>query len=87
MGSLTSRPSVPKVSRASTPVAQAVVSAPDSAAQDIDLASSADQTKTQARTQSLLTRGRSRFGTIRTGFRGLLGAENDVRQRKTLLGE
>lgn len=43
-----------------------------------------DESKERAR--SLLARERSRFGTIATGFRGLLQEKNQG-ARKTLLGE
>ena len=48
-------------------------------------ASSAAQAS-KSRTQSLLSRGRSRFGTIATSFQGFLGNSN-AGGRKTLLGE
>jgi hypothetical protein len=42
----------------------------------------------KAREESLLTRDRSRYGTVTTSFRGLLNlASNGGGQKKTLLGE
>jgi hypothetical protein len=46
-----------------------------------------DQTAAEARTGSLLSRDRSRFGTIATSFRGLLDLVGNAGKRKTLLGE
>lgn len=88
MGSLASRPTVPTqpqvvvVSESTSGNAQSETSASGIDTSDTDTAS-------EARQQSLLGRDRSRFGTIQTGFRGLLGlAETNSRdQRKTLLGQ
>ncbi len=45
-------------------------------------------TVAEQREKSLLSRNRSRLGTILTGFRGLLAPlSNENSQRKTLLGE
>jgi len=44
-------------------------------------------TPEQQREKSLLSRGRSRLGTILTGFRGILAPTQGESQRKTLLGE
>ena len=44
-------------------------------------------TPEQQREQSLLSRSRSRLGTILTGFRGILAPSESNSQRKTLLGE
>ncbi|GJL84233.1 MAG: hypothetical protein DHS20C02_00080 [Micavibrio sp.] len=49
--------------------------------------SSGDPSASEQRTGSLLQRGRGRFGTIQTSFRGLLSAASAGGQRKTLLGE
>lgn len=47
------------------------------------------ETPTQAeqREKNLLSRSRSRIGTIITGFRGILAPLENNSQRKTLLGE
>ncbi len=101
MGSLTSRPAIaqpyvqPQVVYAppprpaaqaqeiSKPAPSGNVSEGDAdSAQDADL-SNADQ----QREDNLLTRSRSRFGTIKTGFRGLLSLSDPTANRKTLLGE
>lgn len=44
-------------------------------------------TPEQQREKNLLSRGRSRIGTILTGFRGILSPREQDTQRKTLLGE
>jgi hypothetical protein len=45
------------------------------------------ETPEQERERNLLARGRSRLGTILTGFRGILSPIDPSAQRKTLLGE
>ena len=44
-------------------------------------------TPSQQREKNLLSRSRSRLGTILTGFRGILAPKETDAQRKTLLGE
>lgn len=44
-------------------------------------------TPEQQREKNLLSRSRSRLGTILTGFRGILAPSQTQDQRKTLLGE
>lgn len=47
-----------------------------------------EERQAEARTQNLLTRDRSLYGTVTTSFRGLLGlATGNGGQSKTLLGE
>ena len=41
----------------------------------------------KARAENLLQRDRGRFGTVLTGFRGLLSTNENTGGRKTLLGE
>ena len=41
----------------------------------------------EQREKNLLSRSRSRLGTILTGFRGILAPSENENQRKTLLGE
>lgn len=83
MGSLASRPKVPSYKPPSVvylpqlPVASPAPAAPG------DPATSPEK----ARQASLLARDRGRFGTIQTGFRGLLESAFSQGQRKTLLGE
>ncbi len=47
----------------------------------------ANNSDTEVRITNLLRRNRGLSGTIQTGFRGLLGSNDLVPQRKTLLGE
>lgn len=44
-------------------------------------------TPEEQREKNLLSRSRSRLGTILTGFRGILAPSETDNQRKTLLGE
>ena len=44
-------------------------------------------TAAEQREKTLLSRSRSRIGTILTGFRGILAPNDTDTQRKTLLGE
>lgn len=89
MGSLASRPKVPTqpqvvyVPQAAT----ATTTTTTSTTETQNDSSSAEQTASKARQQNLLGRERSRFGTVQTGFRGLLGLSDNSAQRKTLLGE
>jgi hypothetical protein len=85
MGSLTSRPKA-------APAPQVVyVPAPTSPlpadSGSVDPAQPPQKTASEIRASSLLGRDRSRFGTILTGFRGLLDLANTSSKRKTLLGE
>lgn len=95
MGSLGSSPSVPRTQTiyvpASVPPSTAAVT-PDTGANASDgnnsnQSQSPEQSASETRSKSLLARDRGRFGTITTGFRGLLGLGNTQRQQKTLLGE
>lgn len=95
MGSLTSKPkapsSQPQVVYVRQPVpepAPAPALAP-SEPSDAAPVESEEESRAKARAASLLRRDRSRFGTVLTGFRGLLGtrADESAPQRKTLLGE
>ena len=47
----------------------------------------ATPTPEQQREKNLLSRTRSRLGTVLTGFRGILSPSESQGQRKTLLGE
>ena len=88
MGSLTSGPKVsssPQVVYVSQPSATTVST--NTASENTTPEADAEETSAEVRKQSLLERERSRFGTIQTGFRGLLGLSDNSGQRKTLLGE
>ncbi|PCJ98562.1 MAG: hypothetical protein COA45_07520 [Zetaproteobacteria bacterium] len=85
MGSLSSSPKAPRQPQtiyvpAPTPVINTTASASTKTVEN-----NASQAS-QSRTKSLLSRSRSRFGTIATSFKGLLGNDNSG-ARKTLLGE
>ncbi|MCD8520258.1 MAG: hypothetical protein LRY57_03000 [Alphaproteobacteria bacterium] len=101
MGSLTSRPKVPAATQPQivyVPAPQPVYTPAPSASYTALPATTESKTEAptptqeerdaEARTQNLLTRDRSRSGTITTSFRGLLGlATGGGTQPKTLLGE
>lgn len=88
MGSLVSTPSIPKTKIVSVPVATANTSSTTTDASADTAPDNTSETATsEARSQSLLQRDRSRFGTIRTSFQGLLGLSDKSDQRKTLLGQ
>lgn len=59
----------------------------DTAATDTASAPSEDEAQAAARVQGLLQRNRGIFGTVLTGFKGLLSPSDAVPHRKTLLGE
>jgi hypothetical protein len=84
MGSVASTPKAPAASPqivyVPTPTTQ-VVSAPEASVPD-PVADAA-----LVRKAGLLSRDRSVFGTVVTGFRGFLGQKDATAQRKTLLGE
>ena len=80
MGSLGSGPSAPPPQ---PPVVYVAPSAPSTPSTPSE--SSPDAA--EQRRDNLLRRGRGRFGTVLTSFRGLLGLADNSGQRKTLLGE
>ena len=97
MGSLTSRPRITTGANTITQTQESSSAAPSETIttngqiqEQIEAARLSIETEQRAASAaSLLRRERGRFGTILTGFRGLLGA-NDTAQtttRKTLLGE
>jgi len=83
MGSLASRPSVPSIQTIYTPVYSP---APSPAPIATPSGPSEQEQQSARRAASLLERNRGAYGTVLTGFRGLLG-QNSGAQRKTLLGE
>ena len=84
MGDITGRPKAP---------AQQIVYVPQYVYPDSSTDTTTNNTDTTAptpaeqREKSLLSRSRSRIGTILTGFRGILSPAESDNQRKTLLGE
>lgn len=93
MGSLTSRPSAPapqpQIVYVPAPTATQTTTSGGTTNTNTATSGSPPPTPTESerRTSSLLQRERGRFGTIQTGFRGLLSAVTNAGQRKTLLGE
>ena len=60
---------------------------PSSATPSPSASPTPEQVATETRRSNLLGRDRGYFGTVQTGFRGLLSLASTLRQRKTLLGE
>jgi hypothetical protein len=84
MGSMTSRPEIrPQPQVIYMPAPQLPIYNPPPAA---PTATGGNDEEAHARAGSLLLRDRGRFGTVLTGFRGLL-APLETGPRKTLLGE
>lgn len=82
MGSISGSPKAPAQQVVYVP--QYVYETPTSSGSTTTEATS---TPEQQREQSLLSRSRSRIGTILTGFRGILSPADTQGQKKTLLGE
>ncbi|MCB1721578.1 MAG: hypothetical protein H6860_04240 [Rhodospirillales bacterium] len=88
MGSLSSRPSVPTPTPQVVYVPQTMSATTTSSVENTGAENLvAVETASEVRAQNLLGRERSRFGTVLTGFRGLLSTLEDRSPRKTLLGE
>jgi hypothetical protein len=84
MGSLTSRPDIPsqpQVIYMPAPVYTPPLATPGMPSGD------GGSEETPDRSGGLLLRDRGRFGTVLTGFRGLLAPAGSAGGRKTLLGE
>lgn len=84
MGDISDRPKAPKQQVVYVP--QYVYPTPSTGGTNNN---DPDDTPTpeQQREKNLLSRSRSRLGTILTGFRGILAPAENTSQRKTLLGE
>lgn len=90
MGSLTSTPKIPEQRVVTAVPAAAATEVSTQIEQPSTGLSASERTalESEGRTQSLLARNRSRFGTIATSFRGFLNEINQGQDaRKTLLGE
>ncbi len=97
MGSLTSRPKVPKqqaqpqvvyvAQSAPTPAPSTTASQSPAPAAPSEPEKTAEEVQSEARQENLLSRTRGRFGTVQTSFRGLLSLTDGGAARKTLLGE
>ena len=70
----------------STVVIREVASTPSTTTEQTAEKSS-DVLNSEARSENLLRRGRGRYGTILTGFQGVLTNNESQKKRKTLLGE
>ncbi len=90
MGDITDRPKTPKsqVVYVQQYVYTPAPTTPSSGSNtNIDSDDDSAETPAQQREKNLLSRTRSRVGTILTGFRGILAPSDTQGQRKTLLGE
>ncbi len=88
MGDITDRPKAPKQQVVYVPQYVYTPATPSTGGgtttnNDTDEA----ETPEQQREKNLLSRTRSRLGTVLTGFRGILAPSETNSQRKTLLGE
>jgi hypothetical protein len=80
MGSLTSRP---KISTTQSTSVQ-----PSASAETVTTVTEASPEETaKTRAENVLRRSRSTIGTVLTSFKGILGENNAIPQRKSLLGE
>ena len=90
MGDISGRPKTPapQVVFVPQPTTQATTAQPQSTTSNAP-PTTTETTPEKQREQNLLSRPRSRFGTILTGFRGILSESDQAQsaQRKTLLGE
>lgn len=88
MGDITGRPKAPSQQVVYVPQ-YVYTNTPSTGAGTINESGddSATLTPEQQREKNLLSRSRSRVGTILTGFRGILSPSETQGQRKTLLGE
>ena len=97
MGSLASRPKVPKLTQqqpvyipAAASLPPPVAPKPTGVSQTTTTTSdvtTAENIAAQARSLGLLDRTRGRISTVLTGFRGVLSQGGNTQKRKTLLGE
>lgn len=90
MGDITDRPKTPKSQVVYVPqyVYTPASTTPSSGSNtNVDADDDSAETPAQQREKNLLSRTRSRVGTILTGFRGILAPSDTQGQRKTLLGE
>ena len=90
MGGLTSGPRPSSAQPQVVYVSQPAVAVPSAPALDPTPASSdaqSEQSVAEVRESNLLRRDRGRFGTVQTGFSGLLNTAENTGGRKSLLGE
>jgi hypothetical protein len=86
MGDITDRPKAPKQQVVYVPQ-YVYTPAPSTGGTTNNNDEDVTPTPEQQREKNLLSRSRSRLGTILTGFRGILAPSENESQRKTLLGE
>jgi hypothetical protein len=86
MGDITDRPKAPKPQVVYVPQYVYRPAAPAGGTTNNNDNKETPATEEQ-REKNLLSRSRSRLGTILTGFRGILAPSENESQRKTLLGE
>ncbi|HEU4838809.1 MAG TPA: hypothetical protein VFS88_05295 [Micavibrio sp.] len=86
MGDITDRPKAPKPQVVYVPQYVHTPAAPAGGTTNNN-DNETPATEGQQREKTLLSRSRSRLGTILTGFRGILAPSENENQRKTLLGE
>jgi hypothetical protein len=86
MGDITDRPKAPKPQVVYVPQYVYTPAAPTGGTTNNSDNKETPATEEQ-REKNLLSRSRSRLGTILTGFRGILAPSENESQRKTLLGE
>lgn len=86
MGDISGRPKAPAQQVVYVPQYVYTPSTPTAGNSNTNTDENETPSESEQREKTLLTRGRSRIGTILTGFRGIL-APSQENQRKTLLGE
>lgn len=87
MGDITGRPKTPSQQVVYVPQYVYTDTPSGSGSTGTDGGTDATPTPDQQREENLLSRSRSRIGTILTGFRGILAPADSQGQKKTLLGE
>lgn len=90
MGDITDRPKAPKQQVVYVPQYVYTPTTPSTGGgttNNNDTDSDGTETPEQQREKNLLSRTRSRLGTVLTGFRGILAPTETQSARKTLLGE
>lgn len=87
MGDITGRPKAPEQQVVYVPQYVYESPAPNTGGEGGSGDTPTTPTVAQQREKNLLSRGRSRLGTVLTSFRGILAPKETDAQRKTLLGE
>lgn len=91
MGSIIKRPKAPPapapVQYVPAPAPAPVASPPPPPPAPVEAEPTPEETASEVRKDNLLRRNRGRFGTVRTGFRGVLGLSGSNASGKELLGE